>query len=592
MLEGRAARPSLFIFAAGLLLLSASLLAGDAYRWGGIALLLAAWAPWRLTSREGVSLLIIPLCGWMLVNALFVTPSYAAEGLYRPVILFTSFAAVASLPREASARLFRGGVAVMTALVLLGLAQHFFGFWHLDRNAGRAAAVFVTPNTFATAVNLFLLPLAVLYLASDRSPRILALTLWLFAGLVASQSRGGMLAFAAGLTFAAACLGWSRLREARTYVARLVAGGIVVWILVAGISLTAGTEKVALVQGTPGTVAAPLLDPWIGRVIWDREALYSVTSQLALEHPWLGAGANMFKPLFESVRPAAFGDRTILFAHNDYLQIWLEYGLAGLLLFAGLGVAALMRARALSRRQPDDLVPLASGAALAGCFAHAFVDFPFYIPFILFVVGAFCGVLARMESSADSAKGGIGISLSARAAVALAAVALLAQPTLAHLATRHAVSVLAQGDLNGGLYWQSMARGLEPRNPEHYWTEAVIWQQLAQDTGDRAQWARADALLAEGIQVNPPNAFTITLERARMHRRHANMLDKAATPEEILGWVEGAVALAPTSVVGQAELARALAYAGRADEARRIERALLARAPDHPLVRTLPRELK
>lgn len=592
MFEGRAAWPSLFIFAAGLLLLAGSLLAGDAYRWGAIALLVAAGAPWRLPWGDAMSALLLLFCGWSLVNAFFVTPAYAAEGLYRPAILLASFAAVVSLPRAATIRLYRCGVAVMAVLVLLGLAQHFFGFWHLDRNAGRAAGLFVTPNTFATAINLFLLPLAALYLASDRSPRILALALWLFAGLVASQSRGGMLAFAAGLTFTAACLGWSRLREARPYIARLVAGAAVVWFLVAGIGLTVGPEKAAPAQGIPASTVAPLLDPWIGRVIWDREALYGLTWQLALEHPWLGAGANMFKPLFESVRPASFGDRTILFAHNDYLQIWLEYGLAGLLLFAGLGVAALLRSRALTPRQANDFLPLASGTALAGVFAHAFVDFPFYIPFILFVVGAYCGVLAPKENSADAARSGTGFSLPLRAALALAAVALLAQPMLAHFATRHAVSVLAQGDLGGGLYWQSMARQLEPRNPEHYWTEAIIWQQLAQDTGDRGQWARADALLAEGIRANPPNAFTITLNRARMHRLHANMLENAGSPKEILGWVEGAVALAPTSIVGQVELARALAFAGRIDDARGIERALLARAPEHPLVRTLLKELK
>ncbi len=592
MLEGRAAWPSLFIFAAGLLLLAASLLPGDAYRWGAIALLLCAWAPFRLPPMLGVSLLLALLCGWMLADALVVTPAYAAEGLYRPVILIGSFAAVASLAREARVRLFQGGVAIMAVLVLLGLAQHFFGFWHLDRNASRAAAVFVTPNTFATAINLFLLPLAAYYLAADRSRRVLAAELWLFAGLVASQSRGGMLAFVAGLTFVAVCLGWSRLRAAKARVACLVAGVAAVWLLIAGINLAASTEKAALAQRTAATVATPLLDPWLGRVTWDREALYSTTWQLALEHPWLGAGANTFKPLFESVRPAAFEDRTILFAHNDYLQIWLEYGLAGLIVFAGLGAAALQRARALTRLQPDDALPLAGGAALAGCFVHAFVDFPFYIPFILFLVGAFCGALVPATKATDVASVRTWLPVPVRAALAFAALGFLAQPMLAHWATRHAVSVMARGDLGAGLYWQSVARKLEPRNPEHYWVESVIWQQLAQETGDRAQWARADGLLSEGIRANPLNAFTITLERARMHRRHATMLDNAGSPEEILAWVRGAVALAPTSVIGQAELARALAHAGRVEDARRVERTLLARAPENPLVRTLARELK
>jgi O-antigen ligase len=594
VLEGRAARPSLFIFAAGLLLLAASLLAGDAYRWGAIALLVAAWAPWRAPSRDALSVLLLLFCGWMLADALFVTPAYAAEGWYRPVILFASFAAFASLPREAGLRLFKGGVAVVAILVLLGLAQHFLGFWHLENNPVRAAALFITPNTFATVINLFLLPLAVLYVVAARSPRVLALALWLFAGLVASQSRGGMLAFLAGLSFAAACLGWRRLSEARKYVARLVAGSAAVWVLVAGLGVIAPNvvldQEKSVAPGTQSASSDSFVDPWAGRVIWDRKEIYAATWQLIREHPFAGAGANMFKPLFEPVRPAVFGEKKIIFAHNDYLQIWLEYGLPGLILFAAVGIAALARARGLSRRTGDPL-PVASGAALASCFAHAFVDFPFYIPFILYVIGAFCGVLAPMTASADTDRGKA-LPLSVRAALAFTAVALLAQPMVAQWASRHAFAVMGRGDLSAGLYWQSVARRLEPRNPEHYWREAVIWQQIAQDTGDRAQWARADRLLAEGMQANPPNAFTITLDRARMHRLHANMLDKAGSPEEVLGWVQGALALAPTSVVGQAELARSLAFAGRDEEARRIERTLVAQRPHDPLVLKLQKDLK
>jgi hypothetical protein len=347
----------------------------------------------------------------------------------------------------------------------------------------------------------------------------------------------------------------------------------------------------------PGSVASgALLDPWVGRVTWQRSEIYAATWQLILERPWLGAGANMFWPLFEPIRPAVFGDKTFNFAHCDYLQIWLEYGLPGLVLFAGLGAAALLRARALSRRLAADPLPLAIGAALAGCFAHAFVDFPFYIPFVLFIVGGLCAVLAPTAKSTDAAiqglPAGAGLAVPVRAVLAVAGLALLSQPMLAQLATRHAVSMLGRGNLDGGLYWQSVARRLEPRNPVHYWTEAVIWRQIAQDTGDRNQWARVDALLAEGMRANPPHAFTITLDRARMHRLFPGVFEKAVPPEEVLAWVQGAVATAPTSIVGQAELARSLAYAGRIDEARRIERALLARRPDHPLVRDLAKDIQ
>ena len=60
-------------------------------------------------------------------NALFASPAYQSESLYRPLILFGGFAAFAALGREAATRLFRAGVATLAVLVLLGLLQHFTG---------------------------------------------------------------------------------------------------------------------------------------------------------------------------------------------------------------------------------------------------------------------------------------------------------------------------------------------------------------------------------------------------------------------------------------------------------------------------------
>lgn len=565
------------IFAAALLLLAASALAGDAYRWVAIAMLVAACAPWRAPPRGVLTTASALFCGWLLVNALFLTPGYSAEGLYRPIIFFAAFSAFALLAPKTSGQLFRAGLAVMAALVLLGLLQHFFAFWHIDHNGVRAAATFVTPNTFATVVNLFLLPLATVYLVSDRSPKVLALVLWLFAGLVASQSRGGMLAMFAGLGFFALCLGRRRLRDAAEPAKRLLIGGAVVW---AGV-VVLGKITVPLFHGDSTDV--PSLDAWIGRSFWDRGEIYAIALRLILERPWLGGGANMFWPLFEPYCPEIFGDRTFLFAHNDYLQIWVEYGLPGFLLLLALGAAALRAAYAVSQREPADPLPLACGAALASCFAHAVVDFPLYVPFVLFVAGALLGALSRVAACSGrapvpdraAARGGPGTSV--RAAVVLAGLALLAQPTLAQIATGHAVTVLGRGDVDRGLYWQSVARRLEPRNLVHYWAESVIWRELARESGDRGHWAKADRLLAEGIRANEPFAFNITMDRARLHRLHGDKLDNAASPHEILAWVERTVAKAPRSAIGQAELARALAFAGHEEQARRVENALRAR---------------
>lgn len=587
--EGRAVWPSLFVCAAAGLCLAASLLAGEAFRWTAIALLAAAAAPWRaVVLPVPIAGFLVCLCGWMLLDAMFVSPAYSAEALFRPAILIAAFAALAAQGRDRTVLLYKWGVALLAVLVALGLAQHFFGFWHLGYNPLRAAATFVTPNTFAAAINLFLLPLIVVILAGRGSALVSAAALWLFAGLVATQSRGGMLALLASLLFLALCLPAHRVRRALPIAGRLVAGCAAVWLAVVGIA----SWTVPQVHG-PG-VETPSIEAWTGRATWDRAEIFATTFQLIKQQPLLGAGASMFWPAFEPVRPDVFGDKTFLFAHNDYLQIWLEYGVPGLALLLGLVAAALVAAWRSGRAASFDPLPLACGAGLASCFAHAFVDYPLYVPFTLFVVGGLLGALVRATANVElpEAPGDLSSAVRLRALSVAMAVVLLSGPVVAQIAARQGLAVLARGDAQGGIYWQSVARRVEPRNPTHYWAEAVVWRELGVESGERRYFSTSDRLLAEGIAANPPYSINLMLERARLHRRHASQLDAAASPTEILAWVEQALARAPKGTAARIEKARALANVGRREEARALADQLLRQRPDQAALQRLVAELK
>ena len=206
--EGRAARPSLFLAAcAGVALLAASLLPAHSYLgWGGLALLLLALrgAPVRRFPANALSLGLALFCAWLFASAAFFTPHYSANGLYRPMVLFLGFAVAATMDREALEPLLRAAVGLLAGLVLIGLLQQFLGFWHLEQNPERAAATFVTPNTFATAINLVLLPLVALAATGRGGWKNYVFALWLFAGLLSTQSRGGWISFLAGVALVAA----------------------------------------------------------------------------------------------------------------------------------------------------------------------------------------------------------------------------------------------------------------------------------------------------------------------------------------------------------------------------------------------------
>lgn len=594
-LEGRAAWPSLFVLCAGLSLLAASLFTDRWYQWAGVALLALASAPWRSLPANLLGLVTVSYCAWQLVNAVFVSPVYAAEGIYQPLMLLGAFAAFAAVGRDRAVELFGAGVALVSGLVLLGLLQHFFGIWQFDlpvwrlpENPLRAAATFVTPNSFATAINMFLVPLAGLYLVGG-SRRRLAIVLWLFAGLVASQSRGGMLAFLAGLAFVAVCLGFPVLRQGERRILHLLTGLLAVWIVVAFAGM--------FVPAAPGDAArASAIAPWFGRGMVDRSDLYAATVGLIREHPVAGAGANMFFPLFEAVKPASLWDSEYFYAHNDYFQAWLEFGAPGIALLLLLVTAALVIARRAHRRAPGDAIPLACGAALATCFAHAVVDFPLYIPFILMLAGAYLGALAAHTGGrlpapaarfADRAL--YVVSPPIRWALAVAALSWLAQPMLAEMAVLRSIVVLARGEARDGIYWQSVARRLEPRHPAHYWAEATIWREQAILTRNPLLAAQADALFVEGMRVNRYDVGNL-LGRINLHRRHPALLKDAASPAEVLSWADRAATLRPQNLTVQAELARTLAYAGKRDLARAKARGLVEQHPNSKFARRLAAE--
>lgn len=590
-LKGRAAEPSLFFAcSAALCLLAAALLQGNALRWGAVALLCLAFvtasdSKYRL---EGLGLAVGAYSAWLLGVAVFATPGYSADALYRPLVLLAGFAVAASFERDRLETLFRAGTLLLILLVLLGLLQFHFGVLRLSINPQRAAATFITPNSFATAINLFLLPLLAIAAAGRGGRPALVAALWLYAGLLATESRGGWVAFAAGLCFIAAYLGIRRLKAGWRPAAGLLA---------ALAAVTAAFYAASLASPPAAGAGKAFGETVITRGSSLRSDIYEVALGLIAERPLAGYGADMFRFLYEMRKPAVMDNgHPFQFVHNDYLQVWLEFGVVGLVLLGAIVAMVLMTLRRARRETPQDPLPLACGAAVTGILVHAVVDFPLYLPFTLLLLGCWLGALAVHVGTPvfpDLSRRvilGVRASLSPMISgvVLVAALALLAQPMLAELAGDRAVGALLSGRADSALYWQSVARRLEPRNGAHYWVEGVIWRDQAVEAGDKATMAKADMLFAGGMLADPYQIANY-LERARTRRKHPELFD-GRSEQEVLDWTGEALRLRPYSLLAQAERARALGYAGRADEARRIARQMLARHPGADMARGLASE--
>jgi O-antigen ligase len=171
------------------------------------------------------------------------------------------------------------------------------------------------------------------------------------AGLVASQSRGGISAFALAMLLMP--LAAPRRRGTALAILLLVALGVV-WIG------TSGVLQAFEVRGIRGS----RLELW-------RDMLPMVR-----HFPVFGVGWNAFAtayPWYQTIwKTEWIGE-----AHNDYLQALLDGGLVGALLVAGLLAVVFRRALARAPRSPLDLGLF---GALLGFALHEVVDFNGQIP--------------------------------------------------------------------------------------------------------------------------------------------------------------------------------------------------------------------
>jgi len=600
-LKKRALTPSFFIFLAFCFSLVAAILAGEAYKWAALACLLVLFFK-PLPKKLPITLLSITVIFfslYLLGHMFFLNPQYRSSGIYHPLYLLFSFLVFSSLEKETIKRTFKYGVFVLLLLSFWAFAQYFAGLGIIVNQGGRANAIFFTPNTFATAINLFLLPLIALYVYGKGTKKILICILILYAALLTANSRGGYLALTAGFLFFFSFLRWRILKDYRQRLLILAAGFAAVTLLF----------KLLGIMGLTDLDTKRVFDTF-EHGDTNRLVLYSIAWNLIKENPWWGFGFFNFSSLFAIHKIPPFLDSATNFVHNDYLQFWLENGLLGLLSLLAVISSfyySVLRKRdeILKQQQP---VLIMAGAAVTSIFAHAVVDFPLYLPPLLIVLGAFLGTANRELTDMGMSQfqlpktelwGKIGLSLNRIGLrteflrkVAVSLIMLwLAIPLMAETVADIGLKRLGKGDVRGGVYWHALAINIQPRNSVYYWQEGIIWRDQATILEDSKAAKRADELFAAGMDINPYDIAN-HLERIRLHRDHRNLLEKPATLEELLVWAKRVYARSPYSRGVQLEYARTLAFSGKRQEAMLFAKNLQNKNPESKAIEKLISDLK
>jgi len=561
----RAFRPS-FVLVSGFV---ATLLAAPTRSWAlwwlaALCLVMALLAA-RDGGRARMSLLgasVWGLASWLVAHTLFVADGYRPEALYLALYLAGSFAVFARLEGAEAGRILQGALVAVAALLAWGLCQYWVGAGELFPVGGRANALFESPNTLAMLAALGLLVLAARYLERGGGGAWAA-ALAFFSGLLATQSRGSYVALALA---ALACLILVRragLGLERRRLGRLAAGAaacLLIFELAPRIEWGGSLAGLGAFGGGRQTSIERLLDapgPAATRL-----ELYALALEGIRERPLAGHGFLSFGERFAARGGNTLRGATTEYVHNDYLQFAFELGLPGLALLAAMAVAAAAALwRALPHAGPDERLALCmTGAGAAYLFAHAGVDFPFYVPAVVVVLGAALGTVERVAGSGHEAPRTMprGVPRVRWPALAWArrprlgriavvtALAALALPAGAELAAARAQAALEGGALERAIARYRLARALAPHEGYYHWTLGVIWMQVALAERDHAAARRADALFAAGLDRDPAYLPNL-LHRLRLHRDHRRLVATPADEETLLEWAERLARARPMS---------------------------------------------
>jgi O-antigen ligase len=579
-LEKRAKWPSFLLFLGFFFALFTSVLASYFNYWIGISslLLYLALGP---TEKVNFSYLYISAITFSVVligNLFLIDIAYTAEDFFYISYFVIGFIVFSQLNVTQITSVFKLLVCIFIFLAIWSYIQYYTGDYYILNSGYRANTIFATPNSYAAAINLILLPLIAINLVNKGKTCLYVAMLILFYSLLTTQSRGGFLSFTVGITIMLIVFYLTNKKTQNNFSKVFL--GLFSMILIFIISHVSG------LQNNKREIDLEIFERnRLDNVSVDantRLVLYDVAWQRIKNKPVLGHGYNNFQFYWLKDQRPPFKNSHTNFVHNDYLQLWFETGLIGvfsiLLMLSIFYYKTWKLYKVVEQKKLTILLALLGG--LSAYSAHAVVDFVMYPCFLALMFAAYLGVATQVLATPDSNNNVISIIKSCakklewnwhfwRIFISILFIILFSQPYIAELSFNYAKNNMKQGDIKIALKYFELARRFAPYNADYYALEGeYLYHTLAySDQGHEEIANRADELFFKGQQSNPFDIRNL-LSRAKLHRDYAKLLSESVNNDMILKWFEKVLFWRPSLVVAQKEYVKTLYQYGLKAEAK------------------------
>ena len=432
-----------------------------------------------------------------------------------------------------------GGWRLIVLILVVGvLVNSILGFGEMLRG-GQLKANFTNPDCYSVLpLGLFFLCLG-LYHAERRGQTLMAVggAACMVIVLALTSCRASFLGLVVGL----ALLSWMAV-SAKELRPVIKAG---VWVPLLGVSLLLALGQVSKVTEKWQRL---LTNQDLGNVK-SRLDVFVYGPGVAFEKPLFGYGPGTFHLAYQRERPEPRIDEEFMnVAHNDFVQVWVDLGFPGLLLFLGFCLSLVWIVL-----KKDPLDPERAGAACAWLALVVYLNLNFALPVAACSTWLF-------------AFGGL---LAARTG----------RPTRPGPAARIGVTVLLIGASLWLLQFGNAGRAVQEVRHRA--------DRLATDL----EWAKAYQMLEPALSLQPRNK-ELLVERSRLALRLGLLLDSQDWISRAVAPLQEAHRLSPLDIEIVARLARALERSGELLEGEKIWRRGLEIAPHNwRLQRDLVRNL-